>query len=353
MSSATTSSGRQPGYRRPQRVAVVGAGMVGLSVAWFLQEHGVETVVLDRDGVAAGSSRGNAGWLTPSLVAPLPEPSVLRYGLRAMVSPASPVYVPPTADPRLLQFLVQFARNCTNARWGRAMGGLVPLNAGALAAFAELDDAGLGVSTRVAQPILAAYRDVSARAALVEELRHIEAAGQPVDHELLTGEQARSIEPALSDQVVAAIRLDGQRFLDPAAFVRALGEAVRRRGGEIRSGSTVRRIQDGPDGVRVVGERFDAVVVATGARLGELTRQVGVRRLVQAGRGYSFTVAVDEVPKGTAVLPGAAGGLHAGRGSASARRDDGVPAGRRSAGRTAGRGDRGSRGPAPARSGPR
>ena len=45
----------------PQRVAVVGAGMVGLSTAWFLQEHGVEVTVLDREGVAAGSSWGNAG----------------------------------------------------------------------------------------------------------------------------------------------------------------------------------------------------------------------------------------------------------------------------------------------------
>ena len=60
-----------------QRVAVVGAGMVGLSTAWFLQEHGFHVTVYERDHVAAGSSWGNAGWLTPALTAPLPEPAVL------------------------------------------------------------------------------------------------------------------------------------------------------------------------------------------------------------------------------------------------------------------------------------
>ncbi|MFS9605997.1 FAD-dependent oxidoreductase, partial [Klebsiella pneumoniae] len=75
---------------------VVGAGVVGLSTAWFLQERGVEVTVVDRDGVAADASWGNAGWLAPALTLPLPEPAVLQYGLRAMLSPSSPVYVPLT-----------------------------------------------------------------------------------------------------------------------------------------------------------------------------------------------------------------------------------------------------------------
>ena len=83
-----------------RKVAVVGAGMVGLATAWHLQERGVEVTVLDREGVAAGASWGNAGWLTPAIATPLPEPAVLRYGMRAVLSANSPVYVPPTADPR-------------------------------------------------------------------------------------------------------------------------------------------------------------------------------------------------------------------------------------------------------------
>ena len=80
-----------------REVGIVGAGMVGLATAWFLQSEGVKVTIYDRKGVAAGASWGNAGWLTPGMAVPLPEPAVLRYGIRALLSPSSPVYVPPTA----------------------------------------------------------------------------------------------------------------------------------------------------------------------------------------------------------------------------------------------------------------
>jgi D-amino-acid dehydrogenase len=61
----------------PRDVAVVGAGVVGLATAWFLQEAGVQITVYERGEIGAGASWGNAG-LTPSLTAPLPEPALLR-----------------------------------------------------------------------------------------------------------------------------------------------------------------------------------------------------------------------------------------------------------------------------------
>jgi D-amino-acid dehydrogenase len=97
----------------PRRVAVIGAGMVGLATAWFLPERGVEVTIFERHRVAAGSSWGSAGWLAPSLTTPLPGPTVLRYGLRAVADATSPVYIPIRADARLWRFLVGFARRCT------------------------------------------------------------------------------------------------------------------------------------------------------------------------------------------------------------------------------------------------
>ncbi|GAA2932846.1 hypothetical protein GCM10011428_58010 [Streptomyces violaceus] len=66
-----------------------GAGMAGLATAWFLQEAGVEVTVVDRRGVAAGASWGNAGWLSPALTVPLPEPAALKLGC-ARSSPPPP-----------------------------------------------------------------------------------------------------------------------------------------------------------------------------------------------------------------------------------------------------------------------
>lgn len=292
------------GARAPERVAVIGAGMTGLSSAWFLQQHGVDVTVYDRIGVAAGSSWGNAGWLTPSIATPLPEPAVLTYGLRAVLSPTSPVYVPPTADLRLIRFLGQFARNSTSKRWARAMAALIPLNSGALAAFDELDDEIGDARTRPAEPFLVSYADAAARHTLLEEFADIRAAGQDVDFELLTGDEARALEPALSSQISAAIKISGERFIDPSTYVNALAASVVRRGGIVRSGVAVDDIvPTATGGVEVAGEAFDAVVVATGARLNRLVKGFGVRRIVQAGRGYSFTVAMDSVPRGPLYFP--------------------------------------------------
>ncbi|MCV7054078.1 NAD(P)/FAD-dependent oxidoreductase [Mycolicibacterium gilvum] len=287
---------------RAQRVVVVGAGMVGLSTAWYLQEHGVEVTVVDSDGVAAGSSWGNAGWLTPSIATPLPEPAVLRYGVRALLSPSSPVYVPPTADPRLIGFLLRFARNSTASRWQKAMKALIPLNRDALAAFDRMEVQSSEQSSP-AEPFIAAYRTAADREVLLEEFAQIRAAGQSVNFEVLDGATARAQEPALSPEVDAAIAIHDERFVNPSAYVDALAAQVLARGGRIEAGVDVDSVSDTGDGVRVAGQRYDAAVVATGARLNKLLAPFGVRRTVQAGRGYSFTVKVDHLPRGPVYFP--------------------------------------------------
>ncbi|GEE00580.1 D-amino-acid dehydrogenase [Gordonia spumicola] len=292
---------------RTRRIAVVGAGMVGLSTAWFLQERGVDVTVLERKDVAAGSSWGNAGWLTPGISTPLPEPAVLKYGLRAVLSPSSPVYVPPTANPRLIRFLASFARHSTASRWNKAMDALVPMNRTALPAFDALADGGVRVTTRAADDFLAAYRTETDREVLLEELRHIEAAGQDIGFELIDGDRARQISPALSDEVRCAIRLEGQRFIDPGAFVDSLAASFRERGGRIREGVRVDDVAPDADGVVVTGtdgtERFDDVVLATGAWISRHAREFGVRVPVQAGRGYSFSVPIDDLPDSPVYFP--------------------------------------------------
>src|SRR5699024_5602735 len=97
----------------PEHVVVIGAGMVGLSTAWYLQSENVRVTVVDRTGVAAGSSWGNAGWLAPALTLPLPDPAMVSIGIRAVLSPSSPVYVPPRADTKLARFLAGFLRHST------------------------------------------------------------------------------------------------------------------------------------------------------------------------------------------------------------------------------------------------
>ncbi|GAB2480532.1 NAD(P)/FAD-dependent oxidoreductase [Nocardiopsis aegyptia] len=291
-------------HKPPERVAVVGAGMVGLSTAWFLQDAGVEVTVLERSAVAAGSSWGNAGWLTNSLAAPLPDPSVLKFGIRAVLSPSSPIYVPPTADPRTLRWLARFARNCTSARWNKAMQGMLPLIRDALPAFDALEAGGVAARTRAADPLTAAFPSARDSKGLLEEFAHLEASGRPVDFEILDGADARNSEPALNDAITRVVRFRGERFIDPARYVRAIADSLRARGGRIVEGVEVQEVRSTRSGVTVAGEEYDSVVLAHGAWINRLARQVGVKQIVQAGRGYSFTAEVDQLPQGPIYFPG-------------------------------------------------
>ncbi|MEV0968958.1 NAD(P)/FAD-dependent oxidoreductase [Microtetraspora glauca] len=284
--------------KSPRSVVVVGAGMVGLSVAWFLQERGVQVTVVDRAGVAAGASWGNAGWLSPGLAIPLPEPSVLRYGMRSLLDRDAPLYIPTKPDPRLWSFLTKFATHCTMRQWQRGMQAYRPINAQCLDAFDVLTSNGVEAPT-IEAPIMAAFEKAGQADDLRRELELILRSGQEISFTEIPGDKIAAEVPQISSNVELAIRLDGQRYIDPGAFTQSLADAVVARGGRIRTGFTARNLRHGARGVTVEAyagepEHADAVVIATGAWLDELARPLGVRTPVRAGRGYSFTVPVEQ-----------------------------------------------------------
>ncbi|AKU18151.1 NAD(P)/FAD-dependent oxidoreductase [Luteipulveratus mongoliensis] len=288
-------------------VVVVGAGMVGLSTAWFLQEHDVDVTVVERSGVAAGSSWGNAGWISPGLAVPLSDPSIIKYGAKAVLDPHSPLYVPLRPDRHLARFMLGFARRCTPGQWMRTMHSYVPVNRRAIGAFDALESGGVKAISHDA-PIMAAFLKGEDAAGLEHEIKLIHEAGLELDTEDIDNATLRAELPIVSDQVERAIRINGQRYIDPGAYVEALADSVRERGGTVIVGSNVHALRHGPRGVTVEmvsGEPVhgDAVVLATGAWLPTLAARCGVRTQLRAGRGYSFSVAVSDRDAGPVPCP--------------------------------------------------
>lgn len=283
---------------------VIGAGMVGLSTAWHLQEHGVEVTVVDREGVTAGSSWGNAGYLAPALTLPLADPSVWTYGLKALLDPDAALHVPLRVDPGLWGFLARFLAHGTMRAWHRAMAGLAPINALALEAFDQLTDGGVAARTREG-PFVVGFTDHASATAFLDELEWVRGHGMEVEVERL--DAPATLAPILSEKVTTAYRMDGQRFIEPGPFVNALGDSVRARGARLRAGDAVTEVRPGrvPGVVLATGEQLsaDSVVIATGAWMPQLARPFGVRTRVQAGRGYSFSVGVEEPIRHPVYLP--------------------------------------------------
>ena len=280
-------------------VVIVGAGMIGLTTAWHLQERGVKVTIVDRKGVAAGSSWGNAGWLTPALTLPLGEPSLLLTGPWQLVKRSSPLYVPP--NPRLIPFLLGFAWYSLPRQWRKSISIFAKVNPLAMDAFHELTDGGVTEPVKEATPFLAGFRTDKERTVLLHEFEVVTQSGGSVSFDLATGDELRAIEPTLSGAVTCGVLLHGQHFINPPSYMESLGAAVVKRGAEIRTGFDAADVKDTGSGVEVVpkvGESVlaDKVVIATGAWLDTLARRFGVRMHVQSGRGYSFSVTPEVLP---------------------------------------------------------
>ena len=282
--------------------------MVGLATAWFLQERGATVTVIDRDGVAAGASWGNAGWVCPGLVSPLPEPSVLRYGLRALFDPSAALYVPPTVDVGLWRFLLGFATHCTTTQWTRSMKGYLEINRRAFEAFDDLRVGGVAAPANDA-PIMMAFERADEANAMRHELDLFARLGQPVEVTELRGDAIGAAAPQVASRAQLVLQLNAQRYIDPGDYVNQLAAAVVERGGTLRTSLHAQAVRHEAKGVTVLagGEsvRGDAAVVATGSWFNELTSALGVRRRVQAGRGYSFSVATDVAVPAPLYLPAA------------------------------------------------
>ncbi|BBX28828.1 D-amino-acid dehydrogenase [Mycolicibacterium alvei] len=284
----------------------MGAGIVGLSTAWFLQEHGVEVTVVDRTGIGAGASWGNAGWVSPTLTIPLNDPALLRYGVRSLFNPAAPLHIPLTSGPRLLAFLGRFAMNCRQSTWTRVAKANVPLNEECLEVYDVLTSNGVAVPTTDG-PITALFETTRQAEHLMTELRRMAGIGQTVTVTSLSGEMLRDHVPLASSAITAGISVEGQRFVDPGRFVHALGDAVIERGAELVIGEVTDVRAAGANVIVDLADRSlsaETAVIATGAWLSKLAKP-WVRTPVQAGRGYSFTVPVDRPLLGPIYLPDA------------------------------------------------
>src|SRR5215469_11705404 len=175
---------------RSGRAAVVGAGIVGLSVAWFLQQEGFDVTVLDQLDVAAGASAGNAGWLTPAMTSPLPEPAVLRSALGSLLRPGSPLRIPPRSLPGTWRFLATFAARSTTRRWLAGVASLAPISALALPSYDALTAGGVTAAV-VEAPIVAVFERPGQAEPLRHELQAIAGRGQPVQVSELTERELR------------------------------------------------------------------------------------------------------------------------------------------------------------------
>ncbi|WP_198543420.1 FAD-dependent oxidoreductase [Pseudofrankia sp. BMG5.36] len=298
---ADPASAAHKRIRQDKPVVVIGGGVVGLCTAHYLADAGVPVVVTERVKLASGASWANAGWVCLSHSAPVPAPGVTRYGLRSLGRPESPLYLRPSADPRFLAWLWRFWRSTDERTFRRGYAAIAELNRTTFDLFGGLADA--GVETTLRRPgLVHAFLSAQEASRYLEMQRMMAAGRYEVPDEIVLGDEAHRLDPALSPQVQAAYLVRGEGVLDPRRLVGSLATVVRKAGGQIHEGATVagfRRLAGRVAAVQTsIGEiACSAVVIAAGMWSHRLLRQLGHRLPLQAGKGYSFGVDLDPAPR--------------------------------------------------------
>ena len=198
-------------------VIVVGAGAIGLSCAYYLNQQGHAVTVVDKGRVGSGCSHGNAGLIVPSHVVPLAAPGVVSQGLKWLFKATSPFYIKPRLSPTLGAWLWRFLRACTEERMRAAIPVMHGLLQTSLDLFEELEAAGIQGAGPERKGMFMVYegnkgyKDCMRTAELAREQ------GLVVDE---LGEQTlRDMEPCLPKATAGGIFFQQDAHLDPAAMV--------------------------------------------------------------------------------------------------------------------------------------
>ena len=275
------------------RIAVIGAGAIGATAALALARDGHTVTLMDRAGVAAGASGGNAGAFAFSDVIPLATPGILRKAPRWLIDPLGPLSIPPRHALRILPWLLRFWRASLPDRYAAAVAAqsaLMRLSRTALerlVARHRLDD----LLRREGQ--LQVYDGRTAFDAARPGLEERRAAGVQVETLEDAGALAE-IQPGLAERFThGAYVPDWINVTDPRLWVERLVAAFAEAGGKMAL-REVRALRPGPDGVSAEcdGARllFDRVVIAAGAHSRRLLRTIGVGVPLETERGYNTTL---------------------------------------------------------------
>jgi len=270
-------------------VAIIGAGIVGVSTAIWLQRDGHDVILIDRLGPAEGTSFGNGGVLASVSVVPVTVPGLLVKAPGMLFGANQPLFLKWGYLPRLVPWLLKYLGNA-NANAVRYRAEAISHIIGDSLADHQVLAAGTGAEKWIVpSDYLFLYND----------MKHFEsdAFGWEVRREngykwdVLEGADFHDYDPAFGPQINVGIRNKNHgRITDPGQYVKDLAAHAQSGGAKIVIGNVESIVREGGQvtGVRVDGETINcaSVVLAAGAWSGPLALSLGVKVPMESERGY-------------------------------------------------------------------
>lgn len=270
------------------RVAVIGAGFVGLSSAYWLMRDGHEVTLFDPIGAAGGASFGNAGTFASYACIPVNNPSVFRDLPRYLLAGDSPLRLRWSYLPLAAPWLLRFLASSTRRRYTATATALSQLLGRAQQGYTEMmSEPALSSFVRPGE-CLYLYSGAAAFAASQDTLALRRSLG--VACQVLAREEIQQLEPALAPIFDRGVLFGGSWFLShPGEFLQTLASSLTAQGLRMQQ-SAVTHLSTGADKVGLKSDGaeqdFDHVVLCAGAHSRPLARQCGDEVPLDAERGY-------------------------------------------------------------------
>lgn len=278
-------------------VIVIGAGLAGISAAYYLHEAGVQVTVLERQpGPARETSHANGAMLTPSLADPWNSPGVLGTLLKNLGSSRASMLLRPAQIPKLARWGLSFLANSERSRFEATYLANVRLAQHSQVLLAELL-AETGIDIELASDgILKVFEDPAALEGAVHVAHWLKQAS--VEHQVLNTEELLALEPSLAagaERLVGAVHYPADQVGNARLYCERLAGWLAEQGVVFRFSEQVTGFETRGEAISVVqsaggAQSADAVVLAAGSFSTELARQLKLRLPVAPAKGYSITI---------------------------------------------------------------
>ncbi|MEP6711801.1 MAG: FAD-dependent oxidoreductase [Ferruginibacter sp.] len=273
-------------------VTIIGAGVIGLCCAYYLEKAGTQVTVIERGNITDGCSFGNMGYMSPSHFVPLASPGIIAEGFKHMLSSSSPFYVKPRLNMDLLKWSYHFYKNSNAAT--------VEKHAPHLRNILQL-------SRQLINDIRSDIGDVfemeekgclmmCKKQSTLDHEFHLADDGEKLGLkvERLNAAQVQQLEPEVELNVAGGVLFKDDAHFNPGKMMVALKNYLEKKGVFFKLNTTVTGFEKAAEKINAVVTdkgKFvcDELVIATGSWLPVVSKMLGVNLLLQPGKGYSYT----------------------------------------------------------------
>lgn len=294
MSAANESGKGVGGLGVSKSILIIGGGVIGLCCAWYAQQAGHCVTVVERGAPDHDScSLGNAGMIVPSHFTPLAAPGMVGLGLRMMLNPESPFTIRPRLEGDLLRWGLAFARAANAEHVARSAPLLRDLHLQSRRCYEELAEERGNDFGLVKKGLLMLCQSEHT----LKEEAHVAASakrlGLPAD--VLTPEETARLDPNIRMDIAGAVYFPQDCHLSPQKLVAGLTRSLAANGVTFLWSTEAQRWRTEQRRIQAVRTSqgdlpADEIVLAGGAWSAKLAKSLGLRLLLQAGKGYSITL---------------------------------------------------------------